>query len=159
MCIEGYLLCRIDSHYLSTALCSRVQSGGLAWESRREPSVSKFSSLWWNTAAAAIINVLSTSQGSLPSLCPVPRWCRIAFPLPVPRWLNCPHPPAGLLWRAGRSSLKWNTSPSLCYSSNRLSCRFLRLSCFYVKNRINCSSWANNICVCVWNVCEWIVRV
>lgn len=76
--IEEHMACCIDSQCLSTALCSRMQSSGPARDSRREPSVSKFSSHRRNTAAAAIINGLSTSQPCLPSLRPGPR-----------RWRDC----------------------------------------------------------------------
>lgn len=91
----------IDLHYLSTALCSRMQSSWPAQDNRREPSVSKFSFLWRNTAAAAaIINGPFTSQPSLPSLRPGPCWWRdCVFSSPVPLWLNRPHSPAGLFWR------------------------------------------------------------
>lgn len=106
-----HMECCIDLLYLSTALCSIMQSSRLAQDSRREPSVSKYSSRWRN-AAAAIINSLCTSQPSLLSLCPGPRWWRdYIFSPPAPLWLNPPHFPAGLFWKAGHSLLQW--SPSL----------------------------------------------
>lgn len=52
--IEGHIAaCSIDLHYLSAARCRRMQSSRPAQDSRREPSVTKFSSHSTNTAAAA----------------------------------------------------------------------------------------------------------
>lgn len=102
----------IDLQYLSVGLCSRMQSSGPAQDSRREPSVSKFSSRWWNTAAAAIINgpIYVTAWLAIP-LSPAHSRREIAFPSPVvPPWLNRPNFPAGFFLRAGHGLLLASTS-------------------------------------------------
>lgn len=66
--IDENIACSIDLHYLSAALCRGIKRSRPAQDSRREPSASKFSFQWTNTAAAAIINSPSTSLTSLLSL-------------------------------------------------------------------------------------------
>ncbi len=132
--IGEHLACCIDSQYWSAALCSRMQSSGPAWDSRREPSVSKFSS--------SLAKYCSSSHNQWPiyvtaplafSLPRSPLMERLHFLSPVPLWLNCSHSPAGLFWRAGHGLLQW--SPSLssvtCFNAGILSwCPQLRTSLY-----------------------------
>lgn len=72
-----------------------MQSSGLVWDSRRESSVSKFSSHWQNPAAA-IINGLSTSHPSFhPPLSLLMERLRSLSPAPL--WLNRAHSPCEAL--------------------------------------------------------------
>lgn len=89
--VHCYICCiewSIDLHYLSAALCSRMQSSGPVRDSRREPSASKFNRRQTNTAAAAIINGLSTSQPGFLCVLPADTVKEIAFSSLITLWLN-----------------------------------------------------------------------
>lgn len=96
------IACCIDLLYISAALCSRTQSSGQAPDSRREPSVSKFSSQMAKYCSSSHNrwSIYVTDQlASLPPRSPLME--RLHLLSPVPLWLNRSTLPAGLFWRTG----------------------------------------------------------
>lgn len=86
------IACCIDLLYISAALCSRTQSSGQAPDSRREPSVSKFSSQMAKYCSSSHNrwSIYVTDQlASLPPRSPLME--RLHLLSPVPLWLNRPH--------------------------------------------------------------------